>query len=340
MRITKGGRDIASQLLGFLGGRLKLPGMLAQAILRGDSILQCYERRLEMQVLSSQARKHEPVFLIGAPRSGSTLLYKTFVDRYRVTYINNLASFFFRTICLGTKIAKRFGVGVPPQGYNFEYGAIDGWGAPNECGAFWYRWFPEGINVYVGSGALSEETQNEIRRQVYAASAIMDSPMVFKNLYNSMRIAPLIECFPKASFIVCLRDPAQNALSLLRGRINQQNDKHNWWSLPPREGDKLLGSHYSRQVAGQVYYINRQVREDMQQFGTDRFVVVPYEEFCGDVHGVLDRVRSFLCARGHIINPRDDEVPSQFEVRHVEGLDILDKAAVERAVQMFLEGDG
>jgi Sulfotransferase family len=310
-------------------------GLAALALRVTNGPLQWIEHVLVRRVLRATPHLHAPVFVIGAPRSGSTLICKVLIDQYRFAYISNLSSYFFRTLCLGIWLAQRLRLAAPRQGYHSSYGVTEGWSSPNEAGCFWYRWFPAGMKIYVPDGELSAAARDEIRREIHAASALFGAPMIFKNLYNSMRIGPLLECFPEASFIVCERDPVQNALSLLRGRLEQQGDKTRWWTLPPREVEILQSRPYAEQVAGQVHYIYRQIYEDMGKFGTEHFFTVRYEEFCRDVHGSLQLIETFLLQRGHGLRRRDATVPRHFDVREVTGLDPADFDAVRSAINLY-----
>ena len=312
-----------------------LPRRAADAALAlANPLLAPFERRLERRALARNPARHPPIFIIGAPRSGSTLLYKALTDACGFAFFNEFSARFYRTPCLGNALSRRLGIAAP-RGFDIRYGSMAGWGSPHECGPYWYRWFPRGLDVYAGPGALSPAARARLRDEILAVSAQDDASMAFKNLFNSLRIGALAEAFPEACFIVCRRDPLQNALSLLRGRIEQNRDKHAWWTLPPREVRELMALPYADQVAGQVHCIERQVERDARAAGGDRFLTIQYEAFCADVHGSLERIAAFLRARGCQAQPRLDGIPRTFEVRRVEGLDPDDAAAVAAAVARF-----
>jgi hypothetical protein len=46
----------------------------------------------------NQPLKHQPVFIIGAPRTGSTILYQTLTNLYDVLYIDNLVCRFSKNL--------------------------------------------------------------------------------------------------------------------------------------------------------------------------------------------------------------------------------------------------
>lgn len=306
-------------------------------LLRGaDPVLQLLEKRLSKTAIRRSKAPYPPVFIIGVPRSGSTLLYKTLADRFEFAFINNLSANFYRTLYMGSLLSKSLGISMP-QGYSIHYGALEGLGAPNECGAFWYRWFPRGLDIYTPKGVLSSDQHEEIRREILSVSALFGAPMIFKNLFNSLRIGALVECFPEAIFIYCKRDPLQNALSLLRGRIERQGDKQAWWTLPPREVHDLMRQSYQWQVAGQVHYIERQIVRDIQSYGQERFLTINYEEFCGDVHGSLRQMESFLNRCGCHVKTQRTDIPVRFDVRKVTGLDPSDEYSVENAVRLLYQ---
>jgi hypothetical protein len=279
---------------------------------------------------------YPPVFIIGAPRCGSTLLLKLITERYKFAFINNFSCRLFKIPICGNWIAKTLGLRNPDGDYEFQFGHVRGLGAPNECGEFWYRWFPRGLHVYVPAGAAAKQHLKELRLSVGGISYLSRRPMVFKNLYNSMRIAPILEAIPEASFIVCRRDYKENALALLTSRIANHRAKDKWWSLPPKEIDDLMRKGYHEQVAGQIYYTYKQIDEDKNKFGQNKFFEVEYANLCRDVHGALDKIGEFLSTRGcrPLINK---QVPPFFPIRRVGGLEERDRCLVIDAVDRILK---
>jgi hypothetical protein len=280
-------------------------------------------------------RKFPPVFIIGAPRCGSTLLYKVLTEQYRFSYFTNFTCNLFKIPACAFFIQNKIGIKTPRGNYDFHYGRIDGFGSPSECGQFWYRWFPGGMNAYVPPRQIERVVMDELRRTIGGVSHVTGRPLIVKNLYNSMRIAPIMEAIPEARFLICRRDMVDNALSILKGRMLNLMSKDIWWSTPPEEIEALLEMHYSEQVAGQVYYLYKQIDEDKMRFGEDCFLEVEYESFCRDVHATLQEIELFL----NINNSkkrREWIVPNQFEVMGVDGIEVEDRMLVEKACRSFL----
>ena len=278
---------------------------------------------------------YPPVFIIGAPRSGSTLLLKLLVEKYKFAYINNFTSYFFKTPICGTLISNFFKLNDFQGNYQFNFGHINGMGAPNECGNFWYRWFPKGRDIYVPKGMINKLHRNEIRNTIGGISYISKMPMINKNLYNSMRIAPIFEAIPEAIFIVCRRDYTDNALALLKSRLKVHKDKNRWWSLPPKEINELLNKDYSEQVAGQVYYTYRQIDNDKKDFNDNKFIEIKYEELCNNPRKTLNRIGRFLDSNGCSLLSKNNTIPSKFEARGVDGIDDSDRLLIKKAVEKY-----
>ena len=277
---------------------------------------------------------YPPIFIIGAPRCGSTLLYKVLTERYNLIFFSNFTAALPNIPVCATWAARKLGIKAPPGNYTSQYGYVEGLGSPNESAEFWYRWFPRGLRVYVPPKSTRLETLMELRHEIGAMSYIGSGSMIFKNLYNSMRLAPIIEAIPEASFIICKRDFTANALSILKGRIINVKDKNTWWSVPTKEIESLLKKDFAQQVVGQVYYIIKQIFDDRQQFGEERFLEVQYEEFCTDVDGTLRKIKKFLERRGVALKEKN-EVPTSFEITgDFSGVDPSDRRKVEQAVAL------
>ncbi|MBD3267070.1 hypothetical protein GF373_10415 [bacterium] len=283
-------------------------------------------------------RGYPPVFIVGAPRSGTTLLYQVLSEKYHFSFLSNFVSHLYGAPILATYFARHLGIKKDVERFQSSYGQTTGLGSPSECGRFWYRCFPKGRRVYVGNDEIPRKNLQRLREAIGGIAYVIKAPGLYKNTFNSMRIAPLIQSIPEASFIVCKRDPLQNALSILRARIQIHNDPTCWWSLPPREFDQILSSPYSQQVVEQVYYIYNQIEIDKNVFGKERFLDIQYEDFCHDVSASLEKIASFLKKRNHpLFDFRD--VPCSFPVRTVEAIDPLDRQAVAKTIPKYFGGN-
>lgn len=124
-------------------------------------------RKLDQFLLRHyEARQfYPPVFIIGPPRSGTTLLYQILIDRYRFAYFTNFTANFYETPISAFWIAAKLFPDAQLGDYASRYGRTQGWRGPHECGAFWYRWFPRGEHVYVPPGATPKAHLRELRRE-------------------------------------------------------------------------------------------------------------------------------------------------------------------------------
>ena len=274
---------------------------------------------------------YPPVFIIGPPRSATTLLCQILVDRYRFAYFTNFTAGFYETPISAFWIAAKMFPDAPLGDYTSRHGVTQGWCGPHECGNFWYRWFPRGEHVYVPPGTTPEGHLKELRREVIGMSKVAKAPVLFKNTYNSMRIAPITEAFPDACFLVCHRNPVDTAQSILKGRIKARGNEEQWWSLPPKEINEIKKHPYWEQVVEQVYYTYQQIEEDRRQFGKERFYDVDYERLCRDTYGTLSGVEQFLDRRGVNLCIRGG-VPTRFSISTGQRVSDADYERIARKV--------
>jgi hypothetical protein len=83
---------------------------------------------------------HRPIFVLGAPRSGSTIVVQVITDALDIGYISNRHCSWFGAPALAERLFRPLG-NRPDSDYRSSYGVAFGPHAPAECGEWWYRFF-------------------------------------------------------------------------------------------------------------------------------------------------------------------------------------------------------
>ncbi len=269
-------------------------------------------------LLTQRLRKKEefpPIFIVGSPRSGSTLLSQALVQYYQLGYISNFSRNFYRSLITGSWIQQHL---LKPNHdtakFRSNYGQTDGLLGANEAADFWYQWFPRGLDVYVESGQIPPHKISQMKRVIKTLSQFYGCPVLFKNLYNSMRIHPLLEAFPHAIILVCERDHLDTGQSLFIGRKASGKNMQEWWSVPPRQYSEISDLCPEEQVILQSHYILEQINSDLEQYNSASVYRFKYEEFCKSPIQQLDNFGEWCKNRGLILN-RQFSIPASFSTQ-------------------------
>lgn len=254
---------------------------------------------------------YPPIFVVGAPRSGSTLLYQLLTDRFDVGYLANGHA---RRPGAPSLVERRRGLVRGRQAelgdYRSSFGGTTGELGPSECGPFWYRFFPRRPH-YVAADAFSVTSRKELRAAVGAFVEACDRPVVYKNLYSTARMAAIAAALPEALFIAIHRDLAANARSLLDGRLQVAGSYDTWWSVEPPGIERLLRLPAHEQVVEQVRALDALVAQVEVSIGPDRVLHLAYEDLCTEPRAQLERIATFAAAHGCELGERG-EVPASF----------------------------
>jgi hypothetical protein len=254
---------------------------------------------------------YSPIFVIGAPRSGSTLITQVITDAFDIGYLSNHHCKFFGTPVLADKLFHPLSA-KKPSDYTSEYGNTKRLYAPAECGEFWYRFFRR-VPPYVTINDVRDNKMNCFRNTVSALTKTQDKPILFKNLFATLRIRPINKYIPEALFIIIKRDEVANGHSILQSRMKVHGDYSIWWSVPPPNVKTLQILPPEKQVIEQIRQLYALIEKDIEEgeMDTGRFLTMKYEAFCSDVHGQLERIDKFLQMHGMKIK-RLFNVPNTF----------------------------
>jgi hypothetical protein len=246
---------------------------------------------VERKRIRDAASSSLPILLIvGAPRSGTTLLYQTLTRFLPTSYFNNFSALFARAPITASVTFSRFNKQRRAD-YHSYYGNTAGWTAPNDGFHVWNRWL--GIDRYSVPRQLSLETQRDMQRFFNAWFASFPQPFLNKNNRNTACVPLLAAALPNVYFIEVRREPAFVVQSLLQAREHIQGSKAIGWGLGSTSAASSMSMpDYTANVCAQVFHIDQMLRRDQALIAPERFISITYEDFCRAPGAIVQHVAS------------------------------------------------
>lgn len=271
---------------------------------------------LEERLISRFDKPRLPlVFIVGAPRSGSTLIAQVLAQTDVFSYVSNFAARFWMVPYVGMLIEEALGIRKTQDVQSFvsRFGVTEGWTGPHEFGYFWSLWFHFGETHKLGSKELAEIDGDTLQKELAALESVYNKPLFFKNLTCGMQMSFLAELFEKSIFVLCRRHPIYNMQSLLLSRGKVLGDKQYWFSLRPKEYPELLSLSLYEQIAGQIYYTLKDIEASSSSLSPVRFLQVKYDDLCSQPRAEVSRVVEAVRQMGVEMNWSPDMIPERFE---------------------------
>lgn len=259
---------------------------------------------MEARVVGPRSPRFVPVFIVGPPRSGTTLLYQAACAGLRVAYPTNLmveggletAPHLYRAL------ARLLGRRMEVLDFTSEHGRTRGPGSPHEAGALWNRWFDDTHHLRPGA-------ETAMKTAIACIEEVFEAPFVNKNVMHVPRLVALAGALPTARFVEVRRDLAATARSIERARV-KAGATTAWWSVKPSNTAELLGLSLADQARGQVLGVQADLARARAVVGAERFFEVEYEALCAAPRTVLDDL-----ARWWGVGTRLERLPERFDAR-------------------------
>ncbi|MEL7256876.1 MAG: sulfotransferase [Pseudomonadota bacterium] len=233
-------------------------------------------------------------FIVGPPRSGTTLLYEMIVTRFQCGYFTNLAKRLFEVPVVATWICRNE-MRRRSGSFDSVYGELDGNAAPSEAGRIWRFWMPYAAPY---SFDLPGVSPKRIHRKIAAICRLAGGPMIVKNPILQSDIPAITEMFPEAVFLHIERDWADNARSLMGLRAKRTpEDDTGWVSLRPSGWETYASADALTQSCVQVMLSHKDIEtylEGPRRAG--RLMKIRYDILCEKPDTVLDEIEAFLAA--------------------------------------------
>lgn len=249
------------------------------------------KQKIEMQ----NEGEYHPVFIIGAPRTGSTILYQIISNELDILYIDNLIDAFYRNFLWAFKLSDKLFNAKSHNCFKSIHGNTwkCGLHAPSECGEFWYQWLPREKH-FIDYKDTDSIVMQSIQTELYSVINFFDKPLLMKNLNAGQRLRLLCQVCPDAKFISVVRDKIDTANSILNSRRKSGVKEGDWWSVKPKDFENLLGLNEHEMVIRQIYYLEKQISEDIKLFPSSNYIVINYDEINENYISVVNKVKNFI----------------------------------------------
>jgi hypothetical protein len=254
------------------------------------------------------------VYIVGAPRSGTTLASQLISKYLEVGYINNLIARFWRRplagirlsdVCLGSDARREIVL-------QSSHGVSSGIVGPHEFGYFWRFWLGlDSAATHHLSAAESERVDVAGLGRVLRDELLggFRRPTVFKNVICGFQAPLLSRVHPRSLFVHVTRDLTATAASILTARQARLGDVRSWWSLKPSTFDEI------RRLEHPAEQVVRQVRDCRAEFSAAfaapgvHHIELAYESMCRSPREELERLCAALRPLGADLQPAAEIEP-------------------------------
>lgn len=234
-----------------------------------------------------------PVFILGAPRTGSTFFYQAMIEALGLPYISNFTNAHFtHQPVLGLTVQRSV---QPDMCWTSRYGKTEGVFGPSEGSAVMSYWFGGGHPSQMKSREILPDKRQHFIATMAAASQIFEGrPLLIKNAWNCFRIQSLAELLPKARFVWIRRDIRASALSDLVARYLTKGDPHIWNSATPANVEWLKKLPPWQQVVENQYEFNCAIGDALADLEDNRWRIIWYESLRKNPDACISELASWL----------------------------------------------
>ena len=295
------------------------------------ALARCEEAALR---LAGDEPPYPPIFVLGAPRSGTTAMFLTFVNSYRLSYFPNLSDYVPR-LPVSAAIAGWVLTHYRPT-FRQRFGVVDQPLGPSDGWNIFHRWFDRDYEE-----SIEPSRFRHLQRLVTTFEHLFRAPFCVRHNLSSIRVRHLLKLFPRAVFPAIFRDFREAAVSLAEAYRVHDVSVDRWWSAGPPECDFLDFESPLEKAVYQVLGVEAIMRRDLEHVPDGRSILVSYRQFCEDPGAVRAWAEEVFHRSDAPLRKRDgyEAVPGHIN-RSSRLADSVKESAgeLEKYYRHFLEG--
>ncbi|MCF8333441.1 MAG: sulfotransferase [Bacteroidales bacterium] len=286
-------------------------------------------------------------FITGSPRSGTTLFLQWLAALGSFSYPTNFLTRFAYAPYIGALLQKML---FDPEydfheeladiqsSLNFQshLGKSQGTLATNEFQHFFRNFMPNFDPEYLNEDAIRKVDFEGIKKGLASIEYGLGKTFVTKALMLQFNILDLVKHMPNSLILFIEREPFYNMQSILLAREKYYGDRQIWWSVKPKEYEALKKMDVYHQVAGQVYYTDKSIREALRSLPENKKLFITYEKFCNSPKAYYDKIRDIYKTWGYKMDNKY-RGPEKFDITNEVKLDKEEVKKLEEAYNYFTE---
>jgi hypothetical protein len=312
--------------------------------------LKAHLHPVQTKVQKSFKQLQWPVgFIIGNPRSGTTLFLQWIANQEHFAYPSNLLNRFAYAPYIGALIQKMlfdkdydFGNELSDIQSTFKFesnlGKSRGALAPCEFYHFFRNFMPNTDPGFLNDDEIKHVDFKGISQGLCSIENAFQKPFFVKGIMLQFNLIKLFAQIPALLFIYIQRKPFYIMQSLLLARESYYNDRSVWWSVKPKEYNWLKDLDVFHQIAGQVYFTRKSIETSLLSIPQKNKIVIDYEYLCENPIQVFDKIRAKYQEYGYIIK-KEYTGPDSFQIRNEKKISDHELLKFEKAYKAFEQDD-
>ncbi|TMC14896.1 MAG: sulfotransferase [Chloroflexi bacterium] len=249
----------------------------------------------------------DALFIIGAPRTGSTFLFEVLSNYFLVHYPDNVVALFGHRLSAGFWFSRLLFQDRPHDCFFSVRGRTRrfGWRAPNELERLFRSLLP--LHPLVNQQGHCEHGLKRFEFELGKIAARSSLPFLFKNLQVGLNIHRMLSYLPRSKFIFARRDPLFVAQSILLAKQAELVPPERVWYLVPRGMPRLTDQY--QQIVLQVNLLEWEICNQLSQLPAQTFEIVRYEDLCRSPCAVVEQLGRSLGAEWLVRRPNGSTSP-------------------------------
>jgi len=263
---------LSGQKSAYFGAFVLAAGPLARLV---DKLL--LVRIMGNQDCDSGGSLPQVLLIVGAPRSGTTLVYQMLVNLIPTIYYSNLHALFPATASAILK--KNPG---PCKSVKNYYGYSYGFSGVNEGNMV--------LQKIYGDGHNTDEIRERFIDFVQSMHAEPGQPIIIKNVYSYDKLEVLLKINPEIKVLLVQRDKLQTAQSILRA----YKELGYFAPIPACLKGKLpiIGPHEFTVML--LCEMQKEFQQQRKLAGENRWLEIQYEDFCRNSESISVQIAEFI----------------------------------------------